>query len=113
MPAPTNPWPHASRRPLPPMHDRKQLQDYLHKLFSDESLATLEKMLRIAEALNACVRGDDGEVYRRTSQGFACYEPERGWLSLEEFHRGRPDWAPVIIREIAQERGPGWKRGRK
>lgn len=65
-------------------------------------VATLDKMLQIADTLNACVRGDDGEIYRRSGQGFECFEPERGWLPLEEFHRGRPDWAPVIIREIAQ-----------
>jgi hypothetical protein len=65
-------------------------------------VATLDKMLRIADTLKACVRGDDGELYRRSGQGFECFEPERGWLPLEEFHRGRPDWAPVIIREIAQ-----------
>jgi hypothetical protein len=65
-------------------------------------VATLDKMLQIADRLNACVRGDDGELYRRSSQRFECFEPERGWLPLEEFHRGRPDWAPVIIREIAQ-----------
>jgi hypothetical protein len=65
-------------------------------------VATLDKMLQIADTLNACVRGDDGELCRRSGQRFECFEPERGWLPLEEFHRGRPDWAPVIIREIAQ-----------
>jgi hypothetical protein len=65
-------------------------------------LATLDKMLQIADRLNACVRGDDGELYRRSGQRSECFEPERGWLALEEFHRGRPDWAPVIIREIAR-----------
>jgi hypothetical protein len=65
-------------------------------------VATLDKMLRIADMLRACVRGDDGELYRRSGQRFECFEPERGWLPLEEFHRGRPDWAPVIIREIAR-----------
>jgi hypothetical protein len=65
-------------------------------------VASLDKMLQIADTLKACVRGDDGELYRRSGQRFECFEPERGWLPLEEFHRGRPDWAPVIIREIAR-----------
>lgn len=64
--------------------------------------ATLDKMLQIAQALDAYVRGDDGELYRRSGRRFECYEPDRGWLPLEEFHRGRPDWAPSVIREIAQ-----------
>src|SRR5262249_45005428 len=68
---------------------------------SGSDVAALDKMLQIAETPNAYVRGDDGEVYRRSGQGFECYGPAQGWLSLEEFHRGRPDWAPVIIREIA------------
>jgi len=66
--------------------------------------ATLDKMLQLADRLNACVRGDDEEVYRRSGQGFECYTPERGWLPLEVFHRGRPDWAPVIVWEIAQRK---------
>jgi hypothetical protein len=65
-------------------------------------VATIDKMLRIADTLKACVRGDDGEIYRRSDQRIECFVPERGWHPLEEFHRGRPDWAPVIIREIAQ-----------
>jgi hypothetical protein len=65
---------------------------------------TLDKMLQLADTLGACVRGDDGELSRRSGQRFECYEPDRGWLPLEEFHRGRPDWAPAIIREIAQRR---------
>lgn len=56
MPVPTSPWPHASPRPLPPMHDRKQLQDYLRKLFNDENLANLEKMLHADPRLVAFVR---------------------------------------------------------
>jgi hypothetical protein len=73
-----------------------------HISTKNPDMATIDKMLQMAEKLNACVRGDDGEIYRRGDRRFECYEPERGWLSLEEFHRGRPDWAPVIIREIAQ-----------
>ncbi|WP_143206614.1 hypothetical protein [Singulisphaera sp. GP187] len=65
-------------------------------------LATLDKMLQIAGSLNACVRGDDGELCRRYGQRFECFEPERGWCPLEEFHRGRPDWGQDILREIAQ-----------
>lgn len=56
MPVPTSPWPHASRRPLPPMHDRKQVQDHLHKLFSDDNWASLEKMLHADPRLVAFVR---------------------------------------------------------
>jgi len=67
-------------------------------------VATLDKMLQLADTLAACVRGDDGELYRRSGQRLECYEPDRGWLPVEEFHRGRPDWAPAIIREIAQGR---------
>ncbi len=66
-------------------------------------MATLDKMLRLSERLNACVRGDDEEIYRRTDRGFDCYRPDRGWLPLEMFHQGRPDWAPAIIWEIAEK----------
>lgn len=67
-------------------------------------VATLDKMLQLALRLDACVRGDDGELYRRSEQGLECYEPERGWLPLEEFHRGRPLWAPAISREIIRQK---------
>jgi hypothetical protein len=67
-------------------------------------MATLDKMLQLSKRLNACVRGDDEEIYRRTDRGFDCYRPDRGWLPLERFHQRRPDWAPAIIREIAKKR---------
>ena len=69
---------------------------------NNPDMPTLDKMLQVADTLGACVRGDDGELYRRSGQRFECYEPGRGWLPLEEFHQGRPDWAPAIIREIVQ-----------
>jgi hypothetical protein len=50
------PWPHPPRRPLPPLHERKQLQTYLHKLFSEENMASLEKMLRADPRLVAFAR---------------------------------------------------------
>jgi hypothetical protein len=67
-------------------------------------VATLGKLLELAARLDACVRGDDGELYRRSGGGFECYTPGRGWLPLEEYHRGRPDWAPAIIGEIRRNR---------
>jgi hypothetical protein len=67
-------------------------------------VATLGKLLELAARLDACVRGEDGEHYRHTVGGFECYTPERGWLPLEEHHRGRPDWAPAIIEEIRRNR---------
>ncbi len=56
MSRPTSSWPHASRRPLPPMHARQQVQLYLRKLFTDENLANLEKMLQADPRLVAFVR---------------------------------------------------------
>jgi hypothetical protein len=64
MPVPASPWPHASPRPLPPMHKREQVQDYLHKLFSDENSASLEKMLLADPRLVAFVR----EVARKGAE---------------------------------------------
>ncbi|WP_165068491.1 hypothetical protein [Paludisphaera rhizosphaerae] len=62
--------------------------------------AALAKLFQIADVLGAVVRGEDGELYRRADLGFDCHEPKRGWLPLEEFHRGRPDWAPSISQEL-------------
>src|SRR5207245_10027417 len=31
-------------------------------------MATLDKMLQLSKTLNACVRGDDGETYRRSDR---------------------------------------------
>ena len=56
MPRHTSPWPHVSRRPLPPMHAREQVQLYLRKLFTDENLANLEKMLQADPRLVAFAR---------------------------------------------------------
>jgi hypothetical protein len=67
-------------------------------------VATLEKLLELAARLGARVLGDDGELYRRNGGGFECFTPELGWLPLEEHHRGRPDWAPMIIEEIRRNR---------
>jgi hypothetical protein len=46
-------------------------------------MATLGKMLQLSERLNACVRGEEAEIYRHTDRGLACYTPERGWRPLE------------------------------
>jgi hypothetical protein len=70
----------------------------------DPDVATIDKLLQLAERLGALVRGEDGERYRRSDRGFDCFAPDRGWLPLEEFHRGRPLWAPTIIREIAERK---------
>ena len=48
--------------------------------------ATLDKMLQLAERLNACVRGEESEMYRRTAGGFEYYKPEQGWLPLGHLH---------------------------
>jgi len=63
-------------------------------------IATIDKMMQLSTKLDACVRGDDGEIYRRIDRGIDCFTPAQGWLPFEKFHSGRRGWAPAIIREI-------------
>jgi hypothetical protein len=56
MAAPQSPWSHASSHPLPPIRDRHQLKAHLDKLFSDENMARLKKMLKADPRLIAFVR---------------------------------------------------------
>ena len=39
-------------------------------------VATIDKMLQLAERLGALVRRDDGERYRRSDRGFDCFAPD-------------------------------------
>jgi hypothetical protein len=74
----------------------------------DPDLATLAKMLQLAEKLEAQVQGDDQELYRNTDRGWECYDRQRphlGWRPLEVYHWGRPAWGARIIREILTSKG--------